>query len=66
MDNITDIILLSYYLFSARVRVGEYDLDKEKEGEQDCDEEGYCAPLPQVWINNFWPPIFRLFAGLYS
>ena len=36
------------YLLSARVRVGEYDLDKEKEGQEDCDEEGYCAPLPQV------------------
>lgn len=32
------------YKFS-RVRVGEYDLSKE--GEPDCDQDGWCAPLPQ-------------------
>jgi len=34
------------YKFS-RVRVGEYDLSKEKEGQPDCDKDGWCAPLPQ-------------------
>jgi len=34
------------YTFS-RVRVGEYDLAKEKEGKEDCDADGWCAPLPQ-------------------
>ena len=37
-------------LFSSRVRVGEYDLSPEKEGKEDCDTHGYCAPLPQVII----------------
>jgi len=31
----------------TRVRVGEYDLSKSKEGEIDCDKDGWCAPLPQ-------------------
>ena len=31
---------------SSQVRVGEYDLASE-EGEQDCDQDGWCAPLPQ-------------------
>ena len=30
------------------MRVGEYDLSPDKEGEEDCDTDGYCAPLPQV------------------
>ena len=28
------------------MRVGEYDL-ASREGEQDCDQDGWCAPLPQ-------------------
>ena len=32
------------------MRVGEYDLSPDKEGEEDCDTDGYCAPLPQVTI----------------
>ena len=30
------------------MRVGEYDLSPDKEGEADCDTDGWCAPLPQV------------------
>lgn len=34
------------------MRVGEYDLSPDKEGEEDCDTDGWCAPLPQVTLDN--------------